>query len=385
MKICLVGFDNLPVLAPEYRQHGIGGESVQQTLLARALARRGHDVSMVVADHGQRDGAIWESIRVFKSYRPDAGMPILRFLHPRWTGLWSALARADAEIYYTSCAGMHVGLLALFCERFRRRFIFRTASDPDCDRSRVRVLVRYARDRSLYAWGLRRAHAILVQSASQANALAGSYGLASRIAGMLVEKSPPATASDIDVLWVGNIKRVKRPDRILELAGQLPETKIHMVGGHTAGEEDLFRNITRAVAHRSNVVFHGRLSYWDANDLYGRSRVLANTSDVEGFPNAYLQAWVRGIPVVTLIDPDHIIEREGLGIAVRSSAEFPDAIRSLLADPIAWKMASERCRAFMAREYDEDKVMANYLDTFAQVMRMNTGSAGILRSGEYHV
>jgi hypothetical protein len=46
MKICLVGFHNLPLLAREYRRHHIGGEAVQKTLLARALARRGHDVSM---------------------------------------------------------------------------------------------------------------------------------------------------------------------------------------------------------------------------------------------------------------------------------------------------------------------------------------------------
>jgi len=67
---------------------------------------------MVVADYGQRDAAEWEAIRVFKAYRPDAGIPVLRFIHPRWTGMWSALARADADLYYTSCAGMHVGLVA---------------------------------------------------------------------------------------------------------------------------------------------------------------------------------------------------------------------------------------------------------------------------------
>ena len=98
MKICLLGLDNLPVLAPEYREHTVGGESVQQTLLARALARRGHAVSMVTADYGQRDGAVWDDIRVYKAYRPAAGLPLLRFVHPRWSGLWSALARADAQL-----------------------------------------------------------------------------------------------------------------------------------------------------------------------------------------------------------------------------------------------------------------------------------------------
>ena len=149
MKICFLGLDNLPVLSPEHREHYVGGESVQQTLLARALTARGHEVSMVTADYGQADGAVWEGIRVHKAYRPAAGLPVLRFVHPRWSGLWSALARADAQLYYTSCAGMQVALLALFCARRGRRFVFRSASDSDCDPSKL--LIRYARDRWLYA------------------------------------------------------------------------------------------------------------------------------------------------------------------------------------------------------------------------------------------
>ena len=375
MKICLVGIDNLPLLAREYRHHRIGGESVQQTLLGRALARRGHDVSMVVWDYGQADGAAWDAIRVYKAYRPDAGLPVLRFMHPRWTGTWSALARADADIYYTSCAGMHVGLLALFCRRHRRRFVFRAASDSDCDPGRL--LVRFARDRWLYALGLRRADAILVQSATQAENLKRNYGLKGRVAGMLVEKPSPAAARDIDVLWVGNIRQVKRPDRILALAEGAPEVKIHMVGGSLPGEEALFREVGRAAAARANVAFHGRLSYWDTNELYARARLLVNTSDVEGFPNSYLQAWIRGVPVVALIDPDGVIGREGLGVAAKTSAQMLDAVRHLLGDPAACQAASDRCRAFMAREYGEDKVLGSYLDTFDRVLCRDGADAGI--------
>jgi len=380
MKICFVGFHNLPVLAPEYRRHTIGGEAVQQTLLGRALARRGHDVSMVVADYGQRDGAEWEAIRVFKAFRLEAGLPAVRFVHPRWTGMWSALARADADLYYTSCAGMQVGLVALFCRSFRRRFVFRTASDTDCDRSGL--LVRFARDRWLYAYGLRRANAILVQSASQAETLARNYGLAGRVAGMLVETPLPVAVRDIDVLWVSNIRREKRPDRVLELAGRLPEVKVHMVGGSLPGEEALYLDIRLTATATANVSFHGRLSYWDANELYGRAKLLVNTSDVEGFPNSYLQAWIRGVPVVTLIDPDGVIEREGLGVAAGSAAQIPSAIGHLLSNPAAWKAASDRCRAFMAREYGEDRVLAPYLDTFENVMRMGTAKAEMIVSSQ---
>ncbi len=372
MKICLVGLNNLSVLAPGYKDRSVAGEPVQQTLLGSALARRGHDVSMVVADLGQPDGVECSGIRVFKSYRPDAGVPVLRFIHPRWTGLWSALLRADADVYYTSCAGMELGVLALFCRHYGKRCVFRSASDADCDKTRL--LVQYARDRWLYEYGLRRADAILVQSGAQAQALLRSYGLKSRVAGMLVDSPVSVPSHDLDVLWVSNIRQLKRPDRLLELAAQLPQVNFRMVGGALPAEEALYEGVRKAAADMSNLCFHGRLSYRDTNAMYGRARLLVNTSDVEGFPNSYLQAWISGVPVVTLIDPDSVIEREGLGVAVRTPEEFAGAIATLLGSSQAWQAASERCSRFMAREFGEDRILSTYLDTFEQVMR--SGSAG---------
>src|SRR6185295_4353618 len=104
-----------------------------------------------------------------------------------------------------------VGLAAMFCARHDRRLVFRAASDTDCDPSRL--LIRYSRDRWLYGFGLRRADAILVQTVAQARTLARCYALPSWVAGMLVEQAPPAPHRDIDLLWVSNIRELKRPDR----------------------------------------------------------------------------------------------------------------------------------------------------------------------------
>jgi len=366
VRVCFVGLDNLPALSGNFAQHVMGGESVQQSLLARALARSGDDVSMVVADHGQNDGAEWHGVRTFKAFHPDAGWPIVRFVHPRWTGLWSALRRADADLYYTSCAGMHVGLLALFCRSHGRRFVFRCASDSDCDPSGL--LVRYARDRWLYRLGLRRADAIFVQSEAQYEALARNYGVPSQVAGMLVERATHSAPRDIDVLWVGNIRRVKRPERVLTLAEQLPALRFHMVGGQMPDERQLGRDIERHSIAHANLAFHGRLPYVDTNDLYDRARLLLNTSDVEGFPNSYLQAWIRGVPVVTLRDPDGVIAREGLGRAVASPGALRTAVEELLGDEAELRAASERCRRYMAREYAEDRIVNVYRETFAEVL-----------------
>lgn len=369
LSICLVGLDNLPVLAPEYGAHAVGGESVQQTLLARALARRGHDVSMVTADHGQADGVVRDGIRLYGAYRPAAGLPVLRFVHPRWTGLWSALARADAQLYYTSCAGMHLGLLAAFCARYRRGLVFRCASDADCDPARL--IIRYRRDRWLYRYGLRRAGVILVQSADQACALTRNFGRAGRLAGMLVEPAPAEVERDIDLLWVGNIRRIKRPDRLLMLAAQMPAAVIHMAGGPVPEEAALYHSVRREASRHPNLTFHGPLPYHDASALYGRTRLLVNTSDVEGFPNAYLQAWIRGAPVVSFRDPDGVISRRGLGAAVASQREMREAVRAFLDDPQQLAAAGARCRAHVARDYAEEQILAPYLTAFEELSRDN--------------
>jgi glycosyltransferase involved in cell wall biosynthesis len=202
---------------------------------------------------------------------------------------------------------------------------------------------------------------------------------------MLVEAPRAAAFRDVDVLWTSNVRRVKRPDRILELAGQLPGVMIHMVGGSQPFEEALFASVRQGAAAHPNITFHGPLSYRGANAMYDRAKVFVNTSDVEGFPNSYLQAWIRGVPVVTLLDPDGVIEREGLGVVVKSPARMGEAVERLLSDAAAWTMASDRCRAFMAREYGEEKVLASYLAAFEQVMGNRGVASGIVaREGAHH-
>ena len=365
MKICFVGLENLPVLAPEFNQHGIGGEQVQHTLLAKALARRKHAISMVVYDYGQEDRASWNEVTTFKTYRENAGIPILRFIYPRWTAVWSALRRVNADIYYVSCAGMHLGLLALFCRRHGGKLVFRVAHDTDCEPDRL--LIRYWRDKKLYEYGLRHADGILVQSVQQQRAMLTNYGLQSQVAGMLVDSPEGDRTRDVDVLWVNNLRQFKRPDLLLELARRLPRMKFDMVGGPQSGFDGLFEQIQREASDLPNLTFHGRIPYHQMDRKYAGARVFVNTSDTEGFPNSYLQAWVRGTPVVAFFDPDSIIRRENLGAAVATLDEMVGAVSTLVNGHGIWSDASLRCKAYMARVHGDGDILAPYLDIFKKV------------------
>lgn len=368
MKICFLGLENLPVLAPEFNRHGIGGEQVQHTLLAKALARRNHAISMVVYDYGQADCARWNAITTHKSYRSDAGIPIFRFIYPRWTGVWSALRRADADIYYVSCAGMGLGLVALFCKRYRRKYVFKVAHDTDCEPDQL--LIRYWRDKKLYEYGLRHADGILVQSLQQQHSMLTNYGLHSQVTEMLVD-SPESECEfagrGMKVLWVNNLRQFKRPDLFLALAKKLPQLKFHMVGGPQPGFEALFEKIRQEAANLSNCTFHGRVPYHEMDNKYAGARVFVNTSDTEGFPNSYLQAWIRGTPVVAFFDPDAVIRSENLGRAVSSLDEMASAVTELVNNDSAWSDASERCKAYMARVYGESRIISPYLEMFKRI------------------
>lgn len=362
MKICFVGLDNLPVLAPEFDGHCIGGEQVQQTLLAKTFSRQHHDVSMVVYDYGQADLATWHGITTYKTHRENAGIPVLRFVHPRWTTLWKALRKANADIYYTSCAGMHLGLLAMFCKRHGCKVVFRVAHDFDCDPKKL--LIQYWRDKKLYEYGLRHADGILVQSEQQRHSMFDNYGLKSVVGGMLVDTPRQEVSRHADVLWVNNLRQFKRPDLFLALAKRLPQLKFHMVGGPQPGFSELFDAVRSEASRIPNLTFHGSVSYHKMDEKYAGAHVFVNTSDSEGFPNSYLQAWIRGTPVIAFFDPDAVIQREGLGRAVSSLDEMANVVLELVEDQRRWSEVSKRCTAYMAAVHAESRIIRPYLDMF---------------------
>jgi glycosyltransferase involved in cell wall biosynthesis len=74
-------------------------------------------------------------------------------------------------------------------------------------------------------------------------------------------------------------------------------------------------NFESRMASLKNVRYMGPLNHQDVTRILARSRVLANTSAWEGFPNTMLEAWSLGVPVVSLLaNPGGVISRERLGL-----------------------------------------------------------------------
>jgi glycosyltransferase involved in cell wall biosynthesis len=361
LRICIVGLDSYGMLSGEGDLKYIGGESVQHVLLARAWRDLGHDVSMIVHDEGQGPRRVVDGITALAAHTRKGGIPGLRFFHPRASGLVSALSAADADIYYQSPAGANTGITAWYCGMTGRRFIFRVASDTDCEKSHARI--RFLRDRMLYDFGLRRADLIAAQTQYQARLLSENHGLDSRVINMMVE--PPSRANpgrkDIDVLWVSNLRALKRPELALEIARQLPDVNFTLAGGPMPGGQTYFDDVAAAAGRLPNVTMLGPVRYAETGALFDRARIFLNTSSIEGFPNTFLQAWIRAVPVVSFFDPDGLVNRLQLGRIASSLDDMREAIRGLLDVHTYRENIGQRAREFAMREFTGG-VAARYIE-----------------------
>lgn len=362
LKICIVGLDAYHVLASSPSVPYVGGESVQHVLLAHAWRDLGAEVSMIVHDHGQPRDATIDGIRTYTICGRDEGVRIVRFFHPRMTSLFGALRRSQADVYYQSPAGVDTGLVAWFCRRHGKRMVFRIASDANCVRGGQ--LISYWRDRKLFEYGLQRAGLIAAQTQYQQQLLQSSYGLRSHVVNMAADPgtiTPPA-GKDIDVLWVSNFREVKRPEAVIEIARALPDVSFSMVGGALPGGQGYYDRVVAEARKLPNITVHGAVPYHETGRLYDRARLFLNTSTMEGFPNSFLQAWMRGVPVISTFDPDGLINRELLGTARGTVPELIPAVRDALASPDYLAQTATRAHAFAMREFAPHSVARRYLD-----------------------
>lgn len=361
----MVGLDNYPVLNPLQGGDYFGGESVQQSLLAKAFLSLGMEVSMIVKDHGQAQGECIGGIKVWKTFNEQDGLPGVRFLHPRLTSIWSALKAADADIYYQSCAGMITGVVAHYCARYHRNFVFRLAHDTDCIPGQQ--LINMWRDRKIYEYGLRRADLIAAQGVNQVELLRRNYRLDSKPINMAVELPDVIkdVDKDIDILWVNNLRPFKRPGLFVELAEKLSSYQFVMIGGTVSGYEPLYKEIEDRAARVSNLKFLGAVPYHRVNEYFERAKLFVNTSEREGFPNSFLQAWVRKVPVISFFDPDGLIAGRKMGAIPKDIEGMSRCVLQLMDSPTEREAAAERGRTYVIDNYAPASVARKYLELIA--------------------
>jgi glycosyltransferase involved in cell wall biosynthesis len=359
--VCFVAPTTWPIFSGARGIPVIGGAELQQSVIARALERRGLRVSMISLDYGQRDGTVLDGVTIRNMHKPDEGIPVLRFLHPRLTSLWSAMKRVDADVYYQRTATSLTAFVAQFCRRHGKRSIYAGASDVDFIPGRQDIT--FARDRWLFERGLRTVDRIVVQNPNQQESLRANYGRESAIVPNCFTAPAGARADRAGcVLWVATVRPQKRPELLLEIARRLPQYRFVMIGGSDPGYrgEEYARSIREAAAREPNVEFRGFMPFEEADREFSNARLVVNTSSYEGFPNTFLQAWSRGVPTVAFVDTGSRIDGQPAYDIVGDVSEATLRVERMMRDDLAWQHASQRALEHFREHHSVEAVVGLY-------------------------
>lgn len=365
--ICFVAPETWPVFSGSLDIGVVGGAEVQQSILARLFARAGYRVSMICLDYGQPQKVQVDGVMVYRAHHPDAGIPALRFIHPRLSGIWRAMRVVDADIYYQRSAAMLTAVVAGFCRWHGKRSIFAAASDTDFLPGRQ--LIRYRRDRWLFERGLAFMDKVVVQNPNQQRYCQDNYRHVSTLIPSCYEPPKDLKPGGGEcVLWVATLRPNKRPELFLELARRLPQFRFVLVGGACAdpGGDHYFDTVRRAALALPNVEFTGFLPLAQVEPYFDQARVFVNTSIYEGMPNTFLQSWARGIPTVAFIDTGARLRDEPVYRVVNFIEEAAGELERLFADDTYRAQVSSRCREHFVATHSSAEALARYETLFSE-------------------
>jgi hypothetical protein len=120
------------------------------------------------------------------------------------------------------------------------------------------------------------------------------------------------------------------------------------------------------------VEFVGHVPFRDVGKHFDHASALVNTSPTEGFPNTFLQAWIRGVPTLSFVKPEVTAGESGT-IACRDIDELASRIGSLTG--ARWEQASAACKAHFGRVHSVEAALAGYRELFNGLVRRGVGAA----------
>lgn len=361
MDVVLVALNALPAIDPAV-PGPIGGIETRAWLFARGLAREPKVHVAVVVRSPQEpprteyDGVgvitlvdpmypVWQSIGQSLSRRPR--FPWVSLRRWDWRLVWQlplavidrlrrgraySSDRADTrlsalrpDVYVTFGVQTHSATVIRSAREAGRPCVLFLGSDGDLDplfEAGGSGRDPYGTEAATGRFILQSADAVIVQTEHQQELLRERFGRESTLirnpidvaawdAGMQRPADPTVIGGwERYVLWVGRAEDLhKRPQLCLELARRCPAVRFLMIlNPRDAAVEARIRREAP-----SNVRIVPRVPAEQMPSLFARAAAFLSTSQLEGFPNVFLQAALSGVPIVSLEVGAEFLRESGAG------------------------------------------------------------------------
>jgi len=325
----------------------VGGAERYEWLQVRALVSAGWSVTV--------------GVRTELPYRESRKIDGVKFLGIGEGNIllaWYRLLRAERPDWWQwQCASHWWGPAGLVAKLAGVRTIFSAMHDRDIHPRQA--LMRRPRWWFLYAWGLAWADRIFVQHAGQLSQLGIHLRAKASILPGIVRQTnsvKPHSQREQYVAWVAVLRQVKRPDLLVEIARKMPHIAFVVCGGpSTYGTLPGYsEGIKKELSVLPNVEFLGHVPPEHTLQVIGDAAMLLSTSDGEGFPSVFLEAWVFGTPVISLkIDPDGVIQEKKLGSVTGTVDKAVEVIQTLMISPSTRDEMAIRARQHVIEKHSE--------------------------------
>ncbi|MBX7150219.1 glycosyltransferase family 4 protein [bacterium] len=157
------------------------------------------------------------------------------------------------------------------------------------------------------------------------------------------------------ILWVANTGRRKQLELFVDLARQLQITRAEFIIAGTMPHKNYWQEIQNRMNGLNNIRYIGPLSWDESNMWFSKASIFVNTTlpGREGFPNTYIQAWMRETPVVTLhCDPDGVIEKNQMGFHSKSFERMTADVNLLIENEELRKTMGRNARNYALKNHD---------------------------------
>lgn len=352
LKLCIV--------TPHQSKAQRGGAEYQMQCLVDSLAQAGRYEVFYLARHTDPQG----DEQRYRIVNVAGTASLFRFGYAMDAlPLYRALKEINPDVIYQRVACGYTGISGLYARNHGTRMIWHVAHDTDVtpgERLDGRNPLRRFIEEQTLEYGIRRTTHIVTQTHQQAALLQKNYGRAADavIANFHPEPTEPSDKSGpLRVLWVANLKPWKQPDAFIRLARALSDrqdVRFVMIGAASKGSGDRVwtDELLSAIKATPNIDYLGELSQAETNKQLSKSHLFVNTSLHEGFPNTFIQSWMREAPVVSLhVNPDAVLEREAVGFHAQTETNLAARIRELLDNPSLREQYAERARRYALRTH----------------------------------
>jgi glycosyltransferase involved in cell wall biosynthesis len=353
MKIALINVNGMVYRYGSGDPAAVGGAERYQWLLARALAAHGWSTVVGVRSGlkpGERvefDGV--EFIGIGKGQFFKAFYSFLARERPDWCFWYGSTHLLGPAV----AIGRLTGTRTLFAAQF------------DLDVRPAQALSERQRFWPLYAWGLAGCSKIILQHRGQYAELPSrwhhkAYVIPGAVA--VPEAFKPQGDRDPYIAWVGVLRQPKRPDLVIEIARKCPSLRFVVCGGSSGhrSPQGYSERIINELKRVPNIDYRGQVAPERAIEIIANAALLLSTSDGEGFPSVFLEAWAHGTPVVSLVvDPDQLIARKALGVMCEGVDAAAAAIAQLAGSIEQRQEMARRAHDYAVQTHSGAAVAAN--------------------------